>query len=454
MNQYREASLDKQDSVEVKNFTRTPNMLIFGYQDISPQEKWLYVCLKHMCGKKGTRHLSLRYISEQTGISTGALSKSKHSEGMIRHLHDAGLIHAEIKRPGGKGNSQYHITITDVWALNQAFFSKTRSDFGQDGDEEPEPVRISDEAVQISDKPVHSSDEPVRNSANTNTRYKTNYKTTEQDESIASPNVDAAPAPVTDLHKWRTDSEKRRAMFADIPPSQDIEEDISMLETRKQEATNPSQQTPDPDLRHTIDVLLHPELLQQTITSPGPGSDAAQAVSTPPASVPGTSASGAVQASVVPKRPRSKKPPVLPDEQPQPKCDSREIQRRVNEHRGYALEEKVDIVRERQAIKTWCNLHTIEEYGLVMAGAKNDKYWGKQENYYRIGGLTLLKITPEILARQRAPLQLVSNGHNGHSNGNQDGLVYQGDLVLWNGQWMTEEEANKTGYNGGFGLYK
>jgi hypothetical protein len=147
MMQYKEATLDKQDGAEVKNFTRVPNMLIFGYHEsLSPQEKWLYVCLKHMCGRKGTRHLSLRYISEKTGISTGALSKSKHSDGMIRHLHDAGLIHAQIKKPA-VGNPQYHITITDVWALNQAFFSRTRSEFGQDEDEDAEPVRNSDEPV-------------------------------------------------------------------------------------------------------------------------------------------------------------------------------------------------------------------------------------------------------------------------------------------------------------------
>src|SRR5258708_1521408 len=157
-----ETGLDKQDKAEITNFTRTPNMLIFGYRDtLSPQEKWLYVCLKHLCGKRGTRHLSLRYIAEQTGISVGALSKSKHSEGMIKHLHDAGLIHAEIKRPGGRGNAQYHITITDVWALNQAFF---RSEFGQDEEGDAEPVRISDEPVQNSDKPAQVSDKVVQNS--------------------------------------------------------------------------------------------------------------------------------------------------------------------------------------------------------------------------------------------------------------------------------------------------
>lgn len=196
----RETDLDKQDKAEINNYTRTPNMLIFGYHDtISPQEKWLYVCLKHLCGKKGTRHLSLRYISEQTGISTGALSASKNKKGevnpgMIKHLHNAGLIHAEIKKPG-RGNPQYHITITEVWALNQAFF---RSEFGQVEEMEGEPVRISDEPVQNSDRSVHfsdrsvqNSDEPVRNSANTNMRSKIteqdSYNMREQEESAFAP---------------------------------------------------------------------------------------------------------------------------------------------------------------------------------------------------------------------------------------------------------------------------
>lgn len=180
---------DKQDAAEVKNYTRTPNMLIFGYPDVSPQEKWLYVCLKHMCGKSGTRYLALRYISEQTGISTGALSKSKNkqgvvNEGMIRHLHDAGLIHAEVKKKEGRGNALYHITITDVWALNQQFFierTKTRSDFGQDEEETSEPVRISDAPVHLSDKLVQNSDAPVRKPVQLQDIYKTTTKTIKQE---------------------------------------------------------------------------------------------------------------------------------------------------------------------------------------------------------------------------------------------------------------------------------
>jgi hypothetical protein len=121
----------------------------------------------------------------------------------------------------------------------------------------------------------------------------------------------------------------------------------------------------------------------------------------------------------------------------EPKSDTKEIQRRINEHRGYALEEQVEIIRERKAVKTWCNLHTLEEYGLVMSGAKKDKYWGKQENYYRIGGLTLLKITPEILARQRAPLPMVANGNAAPQEADDD----YSDFDIYKGNGKEERAA-------------
>src|SRR6266700_4164404 len=61
----------------IRNYTRTANMLVDGYSELLPQEKWLYVCLVRLCGKEGSRFLSLRYIAERTGFSLGALSGSK-----------------------------------------------------------------------------------------------------------------------------------------------------------------------------------------------------------------------------------------------------------------------------------------------------------------------------------------------------------------------------------------
>ena len=299
--------LDKQDSAEVKNYTRTANMLIYSYHDtLSPQEKWLYVCLKHMCGRKGTRHLSLRYISEQTGISTGALSKSKHSEGMIRHLHDAGLIHAEIKKHDGKGNPQYHITITDIWALNQAFFDKTRSEFGQDEDIDAEPVRISDEPVQNSDKLVQNSDEPVRNSGNTNTRSKTITKITEQDESFGASaraelieDISHMYPKVKEEFKRATDKHKAIKLSENETHSQDEDETPTVkMGAVKIGAT------------HGVDRRSGPDDLPRGASSGSADArDRADDVHQ----------GHAATAPVIPKRPRGKKPRAEPE--PAPKFD-------------------------------------------------------------------------------------------------------------------------------------
>lgn len=206
--------------------------------------------------------------------------------------------------------------------------------------------------------------------------------------------VDASaskPAPVTDLQSWRTDSEKRRALFADVPLSKEDEgEDISKLETIKHSATDPSQQTPG------AGAAIPPSSgASAQATLPGTNSTPAQRSG---ASLTGIPASpGAVQAS------EKRRKVTQATDEPVPKSDTREIQRRINEHRGYALEEKVQIIQERQAIKSWCNLHTVEEYERVMRYLKHDSYWGKPENNCRIGGLTLAKETPKALAQSERP---------------------------------------------------
>ncbi len=81
------------------------------------------------------------------------------------------------------------------------------------------------------------------------------------------------------------------------------------------------------------------------------------------------------------------------------KCDTKEVHSRINARRGYALEERVDLIRENQAIKTWCHLHALEELDPVLDYLQQrDPYWSKPENKYRIGGITLLKETPRVLA--------------------------------------------------------
>ncbi len=144
-----------------------------------------------------------------------------------------------------------------------------------------------------------------------------------------------------------------------------------------------------------------------------PSSDAAQRTVTPQAGVGAASQDGAVQASG--KRKGKAVTQANDEPAPQPKSEPREIQRRINEHRGYALEEKTDKIREAVAVKTWCNLHTVEEYERVMLYlTTKDKYWKLEENKYRIGGLTLAKETPKALAngKRGAELDTSSNVPN------------------------------------------
>src|SRR6266568_1269749 len=58
------------------------------------------------------------------------------------------------------------------------------------------------------------------------------------------------------------------------------------------------------------------------------------------------------------------------------KCDPSEVQQRLNERRGYALEERVAIIRENVAIKAWCALHTLDEFEQVMTRLQERDYTG------------------------------------------------------------------------------
>lgn len=98
-----------------------PRIIRTDYKTLTPMQKWLYVCLKDLCGDHGTCYRSLRVLSEETGISTGMLSES------IPVLHEAGLVHAEKKRRTTGGKEVWHITIIDIWKANAIAHSTKRS---------------------------------------------------------------------------------------------------------------------------------------------------------------------------------------------------------------------------------------------------------------------------------------------------------------------------------------
>lgn len=112
-----------------------PRIVRTAYKDVTATQKWLYVCLKDLCGNHGVCYRTLEALSEETDLSTGMLSES------IRILHDAGLIHAEKKRRSSGGKAVWHITIVDIWGANAASHPTKRSQ----NEATPENVHIVNE---------------------------------------------------------------------------------------------------------------------------------------------------------------------------------------------------------------------------------------------------------------------------------------------------------------------
>jgi hypothetical protein len=113
---------DKQKAnpkVEWGYFAVTPRILRTQYKQLSHTEKWLYTCLKDLCGDKGMCFRTLRVLSQETDLSIGNLSIG------IRHLHEAGLIHAEKKRRSNNPTAKevWHISIVDIWKSNVEYCS-------------------------------------------------------------------------------------------------------------------------------------------------------------------------------------------------------------------------------------------------------------------------------------------------------------------------------------------
>src|SRR5437879_13149470 len=107
-----------QPKVEWGFYAITPRIVRTQYKNLSHAEKWLYVCLKDLCGEKGMCYRTLRSLSEETNISIASLSS------MIPNLQKAGLIHAEKKKRSNSGKEIWHISIVDIWQANHEYCSK------------------------------------------------------------------------------------------------------------------------------------------------------------------------------------------------------------------------------------------------------------------------------------------------------------------------------------------
>lgn len=98
-----------------------PRIVRTGHKKLTATQKWLYVCLKDLCGDRGVCFRTLEKLSEETDISEAMLSKS------IYLLRDEGLINAEKKRRSSGGKPIWHISIIDIWGANAQAHPTKRS---------------------------------------------------------------------------------------------------------------------------------------------------------------------------------------------------------------------------------------------------------------------------------------------------------------------------------------
>src|SRR6266571_4641210 len=102
---------ETQEKEDIGFYARVPRIVRTGYQELSHAEKWLYTCLRDLCGEAGECWRSLRALAKETGISIASLSS------MIPHLEKVGLIDAVKK-------STWFIKIKNIWQANKEYCSK------------------------------------------------------------------------------------------------------------------------------------------------------------------------------------------------------------------------------------------------------------------------------------------------------------------------------------------
>lgn len=187
-------------------YAMTPRIVRTKYKELSHTEKWLYTCLRDLCGRKGTCFRTLRSLKEETDISIASLSA------MIPRLHAAGLIHAEKKRRSASGKEIWHISIVDIWQMNKDYCSENEQSNGEDVqnlNNDPEIVHSVNNDVQNLNKTPEDCSENERDCSNfRNRRRYPKNKDTEiyneeegtysgQHREQSQPCADAQPAPAS-----------------------------------------------------------------------------------------------------------------------------------------------------------------------------------------------------------------------------------------------------------------
>lgn len=196
---------EKNPRVEWGFYAVVPRIVRTGYKEIGPSEKWLYTCLKDLCGDKGTCFRTLETLSKETGLSTGSLST------MIPALHKAGLIHAEKKARGYGGKRVWHISIVDIWQSNKEYCSKSEDCPARSSSKSEVSPRVlqnlNDNLQNLNDAPEYSS-KSERSSSNFADRRRTHEEQRNEERTIEEEGkgdaaiADHPPTPPAQSLQW------------------------------------------------------------------------------------------------------------------------------------------------------------------------------------------------------------------------------------------------------------
>lgn len=187
-------------------FASVPRLVRTGYAQLSITTKWVYVCLKDLCGEDGVCYRTLRTLATEIGnnISISTLSEA------IRALCAAGLIKAIKQKRSNKPTAKetWHISIVNIWTQN--------------GQKHPTPKRsLSEQNTEcsVSEQSNSSHSENVRSANN-------NVRTTNTNASFCSDDEPKRSLSETEEEEFKKDhfkeisvEEENDAVFTSSPPN-------------------------------------------------------------------------------------------------------------------------------------------------------------------------------------------------------------------------------------------
>jgi hypothetical protein len=114
------------DSNLRKYRTELPNIVFL--LGLTPYELALYVLLKKTTGTDGVCWKSTQTLADETKMSVGMVSKAKSALAKAKKILKGKSLIFIKSIPNPRGGKPYqHITLTDIWPENMAFFSKATS---------------------------------------------------------------------------------------------------------------------------------------------------------------------------------------------------------------------------------------------------------------------------------------------------------------------------------------